>query len=93
MSVTQGILMIRPKKINGLFALLASKFGGSVGRSFFFFFFNLDAEEIQYYSCLCILGHAEPQNWFDPGVGRGCIQIYFVKTNILGLRYLTFWDS
>ena len=30
---------VRPKKIKGLFALLARKSGGSVGRSFFFFFF------------------------------------------------------
>ena len=32
-----GISMIRPKKIKGLFSLLAWKLGGSVGRSFFFF--------------------------------------------------------
>ena len=36
---------IRPKKIKGLFALLAWKLGGSVGWSFFFF--NLDTDEIQ----------------------------------------------
>ena len=45
--------------------------------------------------CVCILGHAEPQNWFDPdwldpdwfdpGVGSGCIPIYLFK--------ISFWDS
>ena len=24
-----------------------------------------------YHSCVCILGLAEPQNWFNPGVGGG----------------------
>ena len=28
---------------------------------------------MQYHLCVCILGHAKPQNWFDPGVGRYCI--------------------
>ena len=79
------ILVIRPKKIKGLFALLAWKLGGSVCWFFFFFFFNLDAEEMQYHSCVCILGHAEPQNWFDPGVRSGCIPIYLVT--------LPFWDN
>ena len=37
---------LRPKKIKGLFALLASKLGGLIGRSFFFF--NLDTDGIQY---------------------------------------------
>ena len=23
---------------------------------------------MQYHSCMCILGHAEPQDWFDPGI-------------------------
>ena len=27
--------------------------------------------------CMCILGHAaEPQNWFDPGVGSGSVFHY-----------------
>ena len=47
------------KKIKGLFALLAQKSGGSVG---FFFFLNLDAEEMQFTIRVCILGRAEPQN-------------------------------
>ena len=40
---------------------------------------------MQYHLCVYILGHAEPQNWFDPGVGSGCIPIYLVK--------IPFWDS
>ena len=41
---------------------------------------------MQYHSYVCILGHAaEPQNWFDPGVGSVCIPIYLVK--------IPFWDS
>ena len=32
---------------------------------------------------MCILGHAEPQNWFDPGVGMGCIPLYLVKIPFL----------
>ena len=39
------------KKNKGLFALFAWKLGGSVGRFFYFFiFFNLDVEEMQYKS-------------------------------------------
>ena len=73
----------RLKKIKGLFALLAWKSGGSVGRSFFFFFFlNSGHEEMQCHSCVCILGHGEPQNWFNPGVGRSCIRLKCL-----------FWDS
>ena len=34
---------------------------------------------MEYYSCVCILGHADPQNWFDPGVVRYCITLYLVK--------------
>ena len=37
------------------------------------------------FMCVCILGHAEPWNLFDPGVGRGCNLLYLVK--------VTFWDS
>ena len=62
-----------------MFALLDWKLGGSVGRSYFFFFFflNLDTE-VQYHSYVCgIIEHAEPknqnENWFNPGVGGGCI--------------------
>ena len=29
---------------------------------------------MQYHSCVCILGHAEPQNWFDPFVGSACVE-------------------
>ena len=39
---------------------------------FFFFFKDLDKEEMQYHSRVLIMcvhpGHAEPQNWFKPGV-------------------------
>ena len=41
------------------FPLLDQKSGGLVGR---FLKKNLGVEEMQYYSCVCILGHAEPQN-------------------------------
>ena len=34
---------------------------------------------------LPFLGNAEPQNWFDPSVGSGCIQKYLVK--------IPFWES
>ena len=30
---------------------------------------------MQCYSCVCIYGPAEPQNWFNPGDGGGCIPI------------------
>ena len=30
---------------------------------------------MQYNSCVCILGHSEPPNWFDPGVDRGLYSI------------------
>ena len=33
-------------------------------------------QKMQYHSYVCILEHAEPHNWFDPGVGSGCIPIY-----------------
>ena len=26
---------------------------------------------MQYHSCVCMFWYAEPQNWFNPGVGRG----------------------
>ena len=39
---------------------------------------------MQYHSCVCILGYAEPRNWFYPGVGRGFIPLYLVKES--------FWD-
>ena len=32
---------------------------------------------MQYHSCVCILGHVEPQNWFNPGVGSGLYSIIF----------------
>ena len=68
---------VRTKKIKGLFALLVWKMEGS-----FDFFKNLDTEEMQYHSCVCaFLGIAEPQNWFNPDVGLGCISlgVYLVK--------------
>ena len=46
--------MARPKKIKRLACPFGLKIG-RVGRSIFFFL-NLDVEEIQYYSCVCILG-------------------------------------
>ena len=33
---------------------------------------------MQYYSCACILEHAEPQNWFYPG-GRGLFHYIWLK--------------
>ena len=39
---------------------------------------------MQYHSCVCILGLAKPQNWFDPGVGRYCIPLYFVLKCLFG---------
>ena len=30
---------------------------------------------MQYHSCMCILGLAEPQNWLNPGVGGGLYSI------------------
>ena len=42
--------------------------------SIYFFFLNSgNTEEMQCHLCVCILGHEEPQKWFNPGVGRGCI--------------------
>ena len=49
----------------------------------FFFFFNLCTHDMQYHSCVWILGHAKPQNWFDPGARRYCIPLYFVKKPFL----------
>ena len=40
---------------------------------------------MQCHSCVCILGHAELQNWFDPGVGGSYIPIQQVKVPL--------WDS
>ena len=34
---------------------------------------------MQYHSCVCILWHAEPQNWFDPGVGRVVFHYIWLK--------------
>ena len=41
---------------------------------------------MQCHSGACILGHAEPQNWFNPGVGRSCIPLQQAKVPY-------FWDS
>ena len=75
---------IRPKKNKRFVCPFGLKIR-RVGRSIFFFFFNVDADEIQYYLCIWILGHAESQNWFDPGVGRDHFPLYLVK--------IPFWDS
>ena len=88
----------RPRKIKGLFALLAWKSGGSVGRSlsrslffFFFFFLNLDTWEMQYYSCVCLLGHAQPRiGQLIVVVVGGCIPLYLVKVPF-GESYYIFW--
>ena len=92
-----GCCFMRPKKIKGLFALLACKIG-RVGRSilfFFLFFFllNLYTWEMQYHLCVCILGHAEPQNWFCSSIGGGYIPLYLVKAAFWGqiLYILTFY--
>ena len=37
------------------------------------------------FMCVCILGQADPQIWFDPGVGRYCIPLYLVE--------IPFWDN
>ena len=37
---------------------------------------------MQCHSCVCILGHAEPQNWFNPGVRNACLFQY------ISLKYL-----
>ena len=52
----------------------------------------LVADDMQYHSCVCILGHAEPQNWFDSGVGRYCIPLYLVKIPFW-YSYYIFWHS
>ena len=31
---------------------------------------------MQYHSCVSILGHAEPQNWFNSGVAEGVVFHY-----------------
>ena len=76
--------MIRPKK-NKRFVCPFGLKSGRVGRSIFFFFLDLDTEEMQYHSCVCILGHTEPQNWFNHGDGGSCIPLYLGK--------MPFWDS
>ena len=40
---------------------------------------------MQCHSCVFIIEHAEPQNWFNPGVGRSCIPFQQVK--------VPFWDT
>ena len=42
-----------------------------------------------YHSCVCILGHADPQNWFDPGVENYCIPLFVVKISF-GESYYIF---
>ena len=37
----------------------------------------LQSLALYYHSCVYILGHADPQNWFEPGVGRYCIPLFF----------------
>ena len=43
---------------------------------------------MQYHSSVCILGHAEPQNWFDPG---GIIIPYYLVKVPFGDSYHIFW--
>ena len=71
------LLDVRPK--NKRFVCPFGLKIGRVGRSIFFsfFFFNLDTEEMQYHSCVCIPGLRS--NWFNPGNGGGCIPLYLVK--------------
>ena len=47
---------------------------------------------MQYCSCVFILGHAEPQNWFNSGVGGGLYSIISGKSAFLRqlLYILTF---
>ena len=40
----------------------------------------------KYHSRVNILGHADPQNWFDPGVGRYCIPLYLIKVPFGGVQ-------
>ena len=80
------VILIRPKTIKGLLALLVWKSKGSVGRS------PPPKKKIWTQTkCSIIhvcafLGIAEPQNWFNPG-GGGCISLglYLVKVPL--------WDS
>ena len=46
---------------------------------------------MQFHSCVGILGHAEPQNWFDPGVKVVVFQYIWLK-NLFGtvVNYI-FW--
>ena len=41
-------------------------------------------------SCVCILGHEEPQKWFNPGVGRSYIPLQQVKVPFWDIYYI-FW--
>ena len=74
------------KKINGLLPLWPEI---GVGRLILFYIYNLDREEMPYHSCVCILWHAEPQNWFN---WRGLYSIISGSTAFLGqlLYILTF---
>ena len=65
--------MLKPKKMKGLFALLSWKSGVTVSH---FFFKSGRRRNTILHSCVCIHRHAEPQNWFNPVVGRGCIPLY-----------------
>ena len=80
---------MRPIKIKGLFVPFGLKIG-RVGRSILVFPpLNLNTgptEKMYYHSCVCILRHAELPNWFNPGVGGGCIPLHLVIT-------VRFWDS
>ena len=65
-SIHQGegegaLIYIRPKKNKRFVCPFGNKIR-RVGRSIFFFSKNLGVEEMQYHSCVCILGHAETQN-------------------------------
>ena len=53
---------------------------------FFFFFLNLDTEKMQYDSCVCIFGQAEPSELvLFYNVGGGYILSYLIE--------VSFWDS
>ena len=49
---------------------------------------------MQYHSCVCVHSWAcKASNWFDPGVGRGCIPLYLVTKNTFLDSYYRFGHS
>ena len=68
----------RPKKIKGLFALLARKSGGSVGRCFFFqsgFGSNAEMQKCNTIHMCALLGMQNLRIKVNPGVERGLYSI------------------